>query len=232
MGRQGVARRIQPRKAAVNHDTTAAHGGTDSKEPETGKRREHHAASRQRVADGPGGVPRRTSRRYGGRQGKRFCTQRASENDGNGLASNSRQPERLTIAKISTTNTRTRTDNKTQQNARKRPCRPHKHKTEKRPMAAKCETCKHHCDVTSECRRNPPTVDGFPKVALSDWCAEHRPNLHPCQKCGSEHIVWTYTVPERGKSLWVFMCQSCGHTSRCTSQNQSKAAEEWNKQTE
>ena len=43
-----------------------------------------------------------------------------------------------------------------------------KHKSE----TMTCKYCMYH--VNTRCRRNAPTIKGYPSVFSSDWCGEHK----------------------------------------------------------
>lgn len=61
-----------------------------------------------------------------------------------------------------------------------------------------CRNCKYSGKWSlifrkSTCRKNPPTITGFPKVFSNDWCGEYSPRKNKniigsisCQKCGKE----------------------------------------------
>lgn len=48
-----------------------------------------------------------------------------------------------------------------------------KHKSD----TMRCRTCMYYVPKTSRigrCRRNAPTIDGWPAVYESDWCGDHK----------------------------------------------------------
>lgn len=53
-----------------------------------------------------------------------------------------------------------------------------------------CDTCAFYVPKTMEigrCRRNAPTMDGYPVVyATADWCGEHKIGTNPSKEAFNE----------------------------------------------
>ena len=49
-----------------------------------------------------------------------------------------------------------------------------------------CKTCMYFCNY--RCRRNAPTIKGFPAIYRSDWCGDHKLDKNTMVELEKKHV--------------------------------------------